>query len=93
MLLYTDGIIEARSAGGEEFGIDRLTDFAVRAVADQLPLPETARRLVHAILAYQDDRLQDDATVLLAEWRSPAPPRSDTEVVTPPARNLLDVEP
>ena len=80
VLLYTDGIIEARSAGGDYFGMDRLVDFAVKAIADQLPLPETARRLVHAILEHQDDRLQDDATVLIARWESPAPPRSDTEL-------------
>ena len=89
LLLYTDGIIEARSSDGVEFGIDRLTDFAIKAAADRLPPPETTRRLVHAILEHQDDRLQDDATVLLAEWHSPAPPRSDTElVVTPPAAPL-----
>lgn len=84
VLLYTDGIIEARSAQGVQFGRDRLIDFAIKAAADQLPLPETARRLVHAILDYQDDRLQDDATVLLAEWLTPAPPASDTELITGP---------
>ncbi|GAA3736478.1 PP2C family protein-serine/threonine phosphatase [Micromonospora maritima] len=74
LLLYTDGIIEARSASGEPFGMDRLTDFAVRALADDVPLPETARRLVHAILAYQDDKLADDATVLLVRWVGPPAP-------------------
>jgi hypothetical protein len=73
VLLYTDGIIEARSPQGEQFGIERLIDFAVKAVADQLPAPETTRRLVHAILDHQNDELQDDATVLLAEWAGPAP--------------------
>ncbi|MFC0004911.1 PP2C family protein-serine/threonine phosphatase [Micromonospora siamensis] len=68
VLFYTDGIIEARSAEGELFGVDRLVDFTVKALADELPLPEAARRLVHAILAYQDDRLGDDATVLLVRW-------------------------
>ena len=73
VLLYTDGITEARSADGEEFGLDRLIDFTVKAFADGLPAPEATRRLVHAILDYQDDRLQDDATVLLAEWREGIP--------------------
>jgi hypothetical protein len=90
LLLYTDGIIEARSVDGEQFGFERLTDFAVKAVADQLPAPETARRLVHAILDYQDDQLQDDATVLLAEWVSPAPPRSDRQLPFPSPGHLLD---
>jgi serine phosphatase RsbU (regulator of sigma subunit) len=90
LLLYTDGIIEARTAQGEQFGTDRLVDFALKAAADQLPAPETARRLVHAILRYQDDRLQDDATILLADWRSPAPPHSDTELITPPADHMLE---
>jgi hypothetical protein len=94
LLLYTDGIIEARSPDGEQFGVDRLADFAVKAVADDLPLPEITRRLVHAILDYQDDRLQDDATVLLAEWHSPAPEHSDTELTVPPIdQPLADVPP
>ncbi|GAA4607909.1 hypothetical protein BJY16_006576 [Actinoplanes octamycinicus] len=89
LLLYTDGIIEARSADGEAFGLDRLVDFAVKAAADQLAPPETTRRLVHAILAHQNDSLQDDATVLLVEYRNPAPARSDAEQHTPPATDLL----
>ncbi|MEV4270354.1 PP2C family protein-serine/threonine phosphatase [Micromonospora aurantiaca (nom. illeg.)] len=76
VLFYTDGIIEARSADGERFGTERLVDFTVRALADGLPLPETARRLVHAILAYQDDRLQDDATVLMVRFREPTAGRA-----------------
>jgi serine phosphatase RsbU (regulator of sigma subunit) len=91
VLLYTDGIVEARSPGGEEFGVERLIDFATKAVADGLPLPETARRLVHAILDHQDDRLQDDATVLLAQWHSPAPERSDTELMAGDDRQPLTI--
>jgi serine phosphatase RsbU (regulator of sigma subunit) len=78
VLLYTDGIIEARSSAGIAFGVERLIDFAVKTAADQLPAPETTRRLVHAILDHQDQRLQDDATVLLLEWHSPAPAGSGT---------------
>jgi serine phosphatase RsbU (regulator of sigma subunit) len=91
ILLYTDGIVEARSAQGEQFGVERLIDFAAAAVADRLPLPETTRRLVHAILDYQDDRLQDDATVLLAEWRKPAPPHSEASPPAAPNRAPFEV--
>ncbi|WFE40912.1 PP2C family protein-serine/threonine phosphatase [Micromonospora sp. WMMD998] len=92
VLLYTDGIIEARTPDGEAFGMERLVQFTTKAFADHLPLPETARRLVHAILEHQDDCLQDDATVLLAEWRSPAPDRSDLEPLAATARHPLLTE-
>jgi hypothetical protein len=29
------------------------------------------RRLVRAVVGYQDDQLQDDATALFVEWRPP----------------------
>jgi serine phosphatase RsbU (regulator of sigma subunit) len=68
VLLYTDGVIEARTDTGDFFGVDRLVDFVTRALADQLPAPETMRRLVHAILTHQHEQLQDDATALLIHW-------------------------
>ena len=91
LLLYTDGITEARAPDGTRFGLDRLIDFAVKAAADRLRPPETVRRLVHAILEHQDDRLQDDATVLLAEWLTPAPQPSDTELPTASPGTPLDL--
>nr|WP_042187335.1 recombinase family protein [Kibdelosporangium sp. MJ126-NF4]CEL18010.1 Serine phosphatase RsbU, regulator of sigma subunit [Kibdelosporangium sp. MJ126-NF4]CTQ90762.1 Serine phosphatase RsbU, regulator of sigma subunit [Kibdelosporangium sp. MJ126-NF4] len=42
----------------------------VSGEADGLSAPETLRRLMRAILDYQGGRLQDDASVLLVEWRS-----------------------
>ncbi|WP_333774842.1 PP2C family protein-serine/threonine phosphatase [Streptomyces sp. IBSBF 3136] len=68
IVLYTDGITEARRPGGPEFGVARFTDFLIRHHADGLPVPETLRRLVHAVLEYHEGRLQDDATVLMCEW-------------------------
>jgi serine phosphatase RsbU (regulator of sigma subunit) len=68
LLLYTDGIIEARDTRGEMFGRDRFVDFIIRHQADGMPAPETLRRLVHAVLDHHDGRLSDDATVLLCEW-------------------------
>lgn len=72
VLLYTDGITEARSARGKEFGLNRFVDFIIRHTADGMPVPETLRRLIHSVLDYHDGRLQDDATVLLTEWHGTA---------------------
>ncbi|MFE1248424.1 PP2C family protein-serine/threonine phosphatase [Streptomyces sp. NPDC058735] len=71
IVLYTDGITEARRAGGREFGLERFTDFLIRHHADGLPVPETLRRLIQAVLDHHDGELQDDATVLMCEWIGP----------------------
>ncbi|MGW4702371.1 PP2C family protein-serine/threonine phosphatase [Streptomyces sp. NPDC004285] len=73
VLLFTDGVTEARSAGGELFGEERLADAVVRALTDELPAPETLRRLIELILVHQGRRLHDDATVLLVEWHPRRP--------------------
>jgi serine phosphatase RsbU (regulator of sigma subunit) len=92
LLLYTDGIVEARTRDGEAFGVDRLIDFAGKAAADGLPPPEMVRRLVHAILEYQGDHLQDDATVLLAQWHEPAPSGPDQPPLTSTPSRPLHLE-
>jgi serine phosphatase RsbU (regulator of sigma subunit) len=69
LLLYTDGITEARDARGRFFGTDGLIGFAERSGADGLPAPETLRRLAHAVLEHQRGLLQDDATLLMVDWR------------------------
>jgi serine phosphatase RsbU (regulator of sigma subunit) len=74
LLLYTDGVIEARDANGREFGRDHFVDFVIRHQAEGHAAPETLRRLVHAVLDHHDGRLTDDATVLLCEWHGPAAP-------------------
>lgn len=68
LLLYTDGITEARNRHGEEFGMGRFTDFLIRHQADELPVPETLRRLIRHHLEYHEGHLRDDATVFLVEW-------------------------
>jgi serine phosphatase RsbU (regulator of sigma subunit) len=71
ILLFSDGVVEARNTEGEEFGVERLADFLVRAHAAEEPAPETLRRLTKAILGHQGTPLEDDATLLLVQWRRP----------------------
>ncbi|MEV5010232.1 PP2C family protein-serine/threonine phosphatase [Streptomyces sp. NPDC055692] len=67
ILIYTDGVTEARSAAGRRFGEDQLVDFVTRALAAGEPALEALRRLIHAILDHHYGQLQDDA-IVLAEW-------------------------
>ncbi|MEU9192312.1 PP2C family protein-serine/threonine phosphatase [Streptomyces hundungensis] len=71
VLLYTDGVTEARTAGGKEFGMDRFTDSIILATAAGELAAESLRRLIHAILDGDASDLRDDATMLLIEWWPP----------------------
>jgi serine phosphatase RsbU (regulator of sigma subunit) len=73
VLLYSDGVVEARDGTGAFFGVDRLADFVSREAGAEMPAPETMRRLMHAILEHQEGALQDDATTMLVEWRGGVP--------------------
>jgi hypothetical protein len=70
LVLYTDGITEARSPTGEFFGEQRLADFISAAAAAGDPAPETVRRLMRHVLHHQADQLQDDASIVVLEWRA-----------------------
>lgn len=72
VLFFTDGVIEARSPDGQEFGRERLADLTERAVAAAQRPAETMRLLGHAVLDHQKGMLQDDATLLLMAWDGPS---------------------
>ncbi|MGW0856327.1 PP2C family protein-serine/threonine phosphatase [Streptomyces sp. NPDC002690] len=69
VILYTDGVTEARLASGSEFGLAGFTTSIIRATAVGELAPEALRQLIHSILEHQNDELADDATILLIEWR------------------------
>jgi hypothetical protein len=71
LLMYTDGITEARDSAGVQFGRDRLVELAEHHAAAQLPASETVRRLSHTVIEHQHGPPADDATLILADW-SPA---------------------
>jgi serine phosphatase RsbU (regulator of sigma subunit) len=60
LLLFTDGVTEARSASGEEFGDDRLIAL-VRESADAQNL---LRTVMDTIRVFTDGVFHDDVTVL-----------------------------
>ncbi|MFF3006779.1 PP2C family protein-serine/threonine phosphatase [Kitasatospora sp. NPDC057940] len=69
LLMYTDGVIEAKGTDHEFFGLDRFADFVIRATAAGERAPEALRRLIHALLEHQNDALSDDATIMMVEWQ------------------------
>lgn len=68
VLIYTDGLIEARTLGGDDFGLDRLQEFMHRAFAGGLSAAETVRRLSHAVIDHHGSNLRDDASLVLVHW-------------------------
>ncbi|EIE98482.1 Stage II sporulation protein E (SpoIIE) [Saccharomonospora glauca K62] len=86
LLFFTDGIVESRDDEGRPFGFQRLVEFIERDSAANLAAPETLRRVMHAVLDYQWGRIDDDATLMMIDWRPPtetlppetSAPRHDT---------------
>ncbi len=68
LVLYTDGVVEARRPDGSFLDVDGLVDFLERGAAAKQPAPETLRRLQRTLIAHGDATLSDDATVLVVEW-------------------------
>ncbi|MET8189088.1 PP2C family protein-serine/threonine phosphatase [Streptomyces sp. NPDC005133] len=77
LVLYTDGITEARTATGGEFGLSGFIDFLIRQHADRVPVPETLCRFMHRVVDHHVGEWQDDATVLFCEWLGSSPDRRD----------------
>ncbi|MEM1115938.1 MAG: PP2C family protein-serine/threonine phosphatase [Bacteroidota bacterium] len=67
VVLYTDGLVEARDANGEEYGYDRLLDFVARhAHVDALDLRDLLLA-EHRSWAGSDEA-EDDTTFVVVRW-------------------------
>jgi sigma-B regulation protein RsbU (phosphoserine phosphatase) len=63
LILYTDGITEARSEKDDEFGDERLLSLAVEHRACSAPALQA--RLVDAVATFTGRRFADDATLIV----------------------------
>jgi sigma-B regulation protein RsbU (phosphoserine phosphatase) len=69
LVFYTDGITEARSASGEEFGEGRLADAAAACRAETAD--EMKARLTAAVHQFTGGMFDDDATIIVAALGQP----------------------
>lgn len=67
LVIYTDGVIEARNAAGDEFGTDRLLD-VVRAQRGRT-VDEAVAAVQDTVRAFCGGPPEDDVTILLARVR------------------------
>ena len=68
LVLYTDGVTEAASAAGEEFGESRLIE-TLRAQL-HLPLPSLLETIVATVQKFSEGEQADDITLVVARCRS-----------------------
>jgi serine phosphatase RsbU (regulator of sigma subunit)/DNA-binding LacI/PurR family transcriptional regulator len=69
LLLYTDGVIEAQDATGEQFGVDRLARELGRL--GRAPAAEIRDGLCAAVTSFMTEQ-KDDIALLVARYRAPA---------------------
>jgi sigma-B regulation protein RsbU (phosphoserine phosphatase) len=66
MVLYTDGIVEARNAAGKMFGDHALME-AVRSTASMAP-GQAAMDVIERVKAWAESQ-EDDLTILMCDYR------------------------
>lgn len=71
ILFFTDGVVEGRSADGQEFGVERLAERWEHHAASAHDGDEVLRELVDDVLVFNAQKLRDDASLLLLTWRGP----------------------
>jgi serine phosphatase RsbU (regulator of sigma subunit) len=68
LVLYTDGVTEAASATGEEFGEERLIE--ILRAQHYLPVPLLLETIVATVQEFSDHKQADDITLVIARCKS-----------------------
>ena len=71
VFLYTDGVSEARTPEGEQFGVERLRDLIEKHASELLRPHQILHTLLHAIRDHLKGDPRDDATFVLIQWEGP----------------------
>ncbi|RGD59064.1 serine/threonine-protein phosphatase [Kitasatospora xanthocidica] len=69
VLCFTDGLVEEREPGGEQFGEEQLIGWVNRVERSQAGVRAVVRALSHVLKEKRGGRTSDDATLFLIEWR------------------------
>jgi hypothetical protein len=72
VLFYTDGAIEGKPSSGGGYGLEQLIDLVGQTASDQLTAEDVVRRVGRSVLEHHNDRLDDDATLLIVQWQGAA---------------------
>jgi len=69
VVLYTDGVVEARDERGQFFGRPRLMASIEASMRAGHPRPETLRIVTQHLMEFRSSELDDDASLVLLSWR------------------------
>lgn len=69
VMCFTDGLIEEHTGGGEEFGLEQLTDVVDEVGRRHGGVRAMVRELSHTLKLARGGITSDDATIFLIEWR------------------------
>ena len=72
LVLYTDGVLEARDRSGEFYGDSRLRDLLASSAGS--PPDAIAETIENAVMAFQDSNPRDDIAILVVGIDHPAAP-------------------
>lgn len=68
VVLYSDGVVEARSEQGEDFDLGRLCEYVEREIAEHGQVDAAVRNILDEVAAHSNGPLRDDATLVILNF-------------------------